>query len=123
MGNFIEFIQKLLEQIKDIEVSSSFPDEFIKKVTNVAYQCSRMMLNKQTGKSEVWRYNVTINIWGDTLKIADQISNNIVDKLKEFNFDCDIEDMGMENSKRRLQIQSTVIWSSLNKNLYNQGGY
>jgi len=119
MNGLIQYLQKELETIGDVEVLSTYPDEF-SPGTIFTFKTIKTPKQRQDRKVNVWRVTLVGNLWSDTLENADIISTKIVERLNNMNFVSTIEDVGVENNKRKFLIQATAILNDLDSCFYYQ---
>lgn len=123
MNEIRELLQLKLEEIQDLETTSEIPDALLEKgKTYFSYQLQKTYINSDYDKNYTYRINLTGFIkridddQENTLKIIDDISVKIEEKLKELNIKTTFIDVSVE-SIRKTRVSGEVIYNEINKGL------
>ena len=117
-------IQNKLNELTDIESGEMIPDDIIEdNVIYFGYQLTKNYINNDFDKNHTYRVNLTgfisrrIQAEENTTQIVDEAAEDIVDKLEELNFKCNVEDVSIENNIRKLRITGYVDYNEINNKL------
>lgn len=117
-------IQSKLNELENIESGEMIPDDIIEdNVIYFGYQLTKSYINNDFDKNHTYRVNLTgyisrrIQAEENTTQIVDEAAEDIVDKLEELNFRCNIEDVSIENNIRKLRITGYVDYNEINNKL------
>lgn len=118
------FIQTKLNELENIECGEMISDDIVEdNVTYFGYQITKSYINNDFDKNCTYRVNLTgyvtrrIQADENTTQIVDDASEDIVDKLKEINFKCNIEDASIENNIRKSRITGYADYNEINNKL------
>lgn len=117
-------IQTTLNEIEDIECGEMIADDIIEdNVTYFGYQLTKNYIDSDFDKNNTYRVNITgfvtrrIQAEENTTQIVDDATEEIIDKLKELNFNCNSEDVSIENNIRKSRITGYVDYNEINNKL------
>lgn len=122
MDGIRELIQSKLEEIQDIETTSSIPDDLMElgKVY-FTYTLQKFFIDKDYDNN--YTYKITISGFikvkdssdKDMLSIVDKACINILDKLKELNISCTAVDItDTDSSMKKIKITGSVKYNEIN---------
>jgi hypothetical protein len=123
MNDIRVILQKKLEEIQNLEVTSVTPDSILEKnKTYFSYQLQKTYINSDHDRNYTYRINITgfikrlENDQENTLEIVDNISDEIENKLKELNMKTNFIDVTVDNI-RKIQVTGELIYNEINKGL------
>lgn len=118
-------IQEKLNEITTIDSGEMVSDDIIEDdITYFGYQLSRNYKNSDMDKNYTYRTSITgyvirrIKANENTTEIVDIATEEIVNKLKEFNFKCNTEDVSISNNIRKTKITGYVEYNEINNKLF-----
>lgn len=117
-------IQSKLEELKTIESGEIISDDIIEDdVTYFGYQVNKNFINSDFEQNYTYRVSITgyitrrIQATENTTEIIDNISEQIINKLKELNFKCNSEDVSIENNIKKIKINGYTSYNEINNKL------
>lgn len=117
-------IQSKLNEIKNIDCGEVVSDDIIEdNVTYFGYQVNKTFINSDFDHNYTYRVSligyVTRRVQSaeNTTQIVDNASNKIIEKLKELNFKCDLEDVSIENNIKKIKISGHITYNEINNKL------
>lgn len=122
MNSMRELVQQKLEEIQDIETTTSIPDDLMElgKVY-FTYTLQKLFINKDYDKN--YTYKIAIVGFVKTkdsseeniLQKVDNACDSIIDKLKELNFECSLNDItDNDSSMKKIKITGSVKYNEIN---------
>lgn len=119
-----EFIQKKLEEIDNLNVTTELPDDILEEeVTYFSYSIQE----DYQGSDFDNNFTIRPSIIGyvkrkelpseNTLEIIDIATKKIINKLKEINFKVDYRDISIENGIRKIRITAYGIYNQINNKI------
>lgn len=122
MKDIRELVQQKLEEIQDLETTSSIPDDLMElgKVY-FTYTLQKFFIDKDYDKN--YTYNIVISGFIKTkdssdvniLEKVDDACDSILDKLKELNFECQLIDVTtIDSSVRKIKLTGSVKYNEIN---------
>ena len=124
MDELRTLIQSKLEEIQDIEVTSEIPDDILEKdITYFSYTLQTSYNGSDTGQN--YTYNVNIlgyvkrlqNDTENTLKIVDDATTEIKNKLKELNIHTSFYDVSVIDGIRKIQVRGECMYNEINNGI------
>ncbi len=116
-----DFIQSKLEEISNVEIGPEIPDDMLEE--NTTYFSYSLYKNYQDSDYDN-NFTYRVSIIGfvkrlrksneNTLKIVDNTSDEIIEKLKELNVKSSSEDVSIENNVQKIKITGNVTFSEIN---------
>lgn len=117
-------IQNKLNEIESIDSGEVVSDDIIEdNVTYFGYQVNKTFINSDFEHNYTYRVSligyVTRRVQSaeNTTQIVDNASNKIIEKLKELNFKCDLEDVSIENNIKKIKISGSTTYNEINNKL------
>lgn len=117
-------IQSKLNKINLIDSGEIISDDIIENgVTYFGYQINRNFVNSDFDKNCTYRVLITgyvsrrINSDENTTEIVDNATNEIINKLKELNFRCNLEDISIDNNVKKIKINGYMMFNEINNKL------
>lgn len=117
-------VQTKLNELANIESGEMISDDIIEdNVTYFGYQLTKNHIDNDFDMNCTNRVNITgyvsrrIQPIENTTQIVDDASEDIIDKLKELNFRCNLEDVSIENNIRKSRITGYVDYNEINNSL------
>ena len=124
MDELRSLIQSKLEEIQDLETTPEIPDDILEKgKTYFSYTVTRTYNGADTGQNYTYRVNILGYIKRlqddaeNTLKIVDDMSDEIKEKLKELNIHTDFYDVSVIDGIRKIQVRGSCMYNEINKGL------
>ena len=124
MDELRSLIQSKLEEIQDLETTPEIPDDILEKgKTYFSYSATRTYNGADTGQNYTYRVNILGYIKRlqddaeNTLKIVDDMSDEIKEKLKELNIQTDFYDVSVIDGIRKIQVRGSCIYNEINNGL------
>lgn len=118
------YIQTKLNELSNIEIGPFIPDGMIEnKTTYFGYQLQEDYQNSDMQRNDTNRVSIQgfivrkISTDEDTLKIIDNASKEIKNKLKELNFKVSSKDVTLSDDIRKIQITGYVNYNEINNKL------
>lgn len=118
-----EFIQNKLEEIQDVEITSELPDDVLEEgKTYFSYSLQNDYQGSDIDKNYTYRPFIlgfvkrVDNLEENTLEIVDNISQDIVNKLKELNIKASYRDVTLDRI-RKIQITGYSLYNEINNML------
>lgn len=119
-----ETIQSKLNEVKDVECGENVPDGLIENdTTYFGYTIQSDYINTDMDKNNTLKVTIIGYLvrrkktTENTLKIVDDISNNIIKKLKELNFKLSIKDIDLDSNIQKKEIKGFVYYNEINNKL------
>lgn len=120
MKKIRELIQSKLEEIQDLEVTSTIPDEVLERnKTYFSYSLQKTYDSSDLDKNYTYRINLIgyikrlNNDEENTLQIVDNISDLIEAKLKELNMKTSFVDVSILDNIHKKQVNGEVMYNEL----------
>ena len=117
-------VQTKLNELANIESGEMISDDIIEdNVTYFGYQLTKNHIDNDFDMNCTNRVNITgyvsrrIQPIENTTQIVDDASEDIIDKLKELNFRCNLEDVSIENNIRKSRVTGYVDYNEINNSL------
>lgn len=124
MDKLRTLIQSKLEEIQDIEVTPEIPDDLLEKdTTYFSFTLQSNYSGADTGKNYTYRVNLTgyvkrlQNDTENTLKIVDDATVEIKEKLKELNIHTSFNDVSVIDGIRKIQVRGECMYNEINNGL------
>ncbi len=118
------YIQTKLNELSNIEIGPFIPDGMIEnKTTYFGYQLQEDYQSSDMQRNDTNRVSIQgfivrkISGNEDTLKIIDNASKEIKNKLKELNFKVSSKDVTLADDIRKIQITGYVNYNEINNKL------
>ena len=118
------YIQTKLNELSNIEIGPFIPDGIVEnKTTYFGYQLQEDYQNSDMQRNDTNRVSIQgfivrkISTDEDTLKIIDNASKEIKNKLKELNFKVSSKDVTLSDDIRKIQITGYVNYNEINNKL------
>lgn len=122
MKDIRELVQQKLEEIQNLETTSSIPDDLMElgKVY-FTYTLQKFFIDKDYDKN--YTYKIVISGFiktkdssdVDILEKVDEACDSILDKLKELNFECQLVDVTTtDSSVRKIRLTGSVKYNEIN---------
>ncbi len=118
------YIQTKLNELSNIEIGPFIPDGIVEnKTTYFGYQLQEDYQNSDMQRNDTNRVSIQgfivrkITNDEDTLKIIDNASKEIKNKLKELNFKVSSKDVTLSDDIRKIQITGYVNYNEINNKL------
>lgn len=115
-----EFIQEKLEEVQDVEITSELPDDVLEEgKTYFSYSLQNDYQSSDIDKNYTYRPFIlgfvkrVDNLEENTLEIVDNISQDIVNKLKELNIKASYRDVTLDRI-RKVQITGYGLYNEIN---------
>lgn len=119
-----EYIQSKLNELTNIECGNFRPDGIIEiGTTYFGYQIDQNYQNSDFDKND----HIRVSIIGfivrktknteDTLRIIDNASIQIKNKLKELNFKINLQDITLTDDIRKIKVTGYVYFNEINNKL------
>ena len=125
MNKLRETLQAKFEEIQDLEVSPEIPDDVLEKgKTYFSYTVSKRYVNSDFEKNFTYRVSISGFIKRlqddeeDTLKIVDEKSDEIKEKMKELNIKSNFDDVSIMDNIRKIRVTAQVSYNEINNSLY-----
>lgn len=124
MDDLRNLIQAKLEEIQDLETTTEIPDTILEKgTTYFSYTLQKTYNGSDTDKN--YTYSVRLlgyikrlqNDTENTLKIVDDISLEIENKLKELNIHTSFNDVTVIDGIRKIQVSGECMYNEINNGL------
>lgn len=119
-----ETIQSKLNGLADIECGEPIADDIIEDgKTYFGYQINKSYINSDMERNYTYRLSMIGYIsrrkisTENTTKIVDEAAEKIIEKLKELNFKCNLEDVSIENNIKKIKISGHVEFNEINNKL------
>lgn len=119
-----ETIQSKLNELEDIECGEPIADDIIEDgKTYFGYQINKSYINSDMERNYTYRLSMIGYIsrrkisTENTTKIVDEAAEEIIEKLKELNFKCNLEDVSIENNIKKIKISGHVEFNEINNKL------
>lgn len=119
-----ETIQSKLNELEDIECGEPIADDIIEdEKTYFGYQINKSYINSDMERNYTYRLSIIGYIsrrkisTENTTKIVDEAAEKIIEKLKELNFKCNLEDVSIENNIKKIKISGHVEFNEINNKL------
>ena len=119
-----ETIQKKLEELTDIEISTEIPDDMLEELkTYFSFTFTTPYLNSDFDNNYTYEVNITgfvkrlIRSDENTLQIVDKATDDIISKLKELNIRCSSQDVSIENNVQKIKITGLGRFNEINNKL------
>ena len=119
-----EFIQKKLLEIQNVDIGSEVPDDLLEDgKTYFSYSIYQPYVDTDYDDNFTYRVNCigfvkrVINTHEDTLKVVDEKTKEIVEKLKELNIRCSFEDVSISNNIQKIKITGEGKYNEINNKL------
>lgn len=117
-------IQGKLQEIDSIDSGEMISDDIIEDdVTYFGYQIKKNFVNSDLGRNHTYRISITgyitrrIKDTENTTKIVDDAAEEIVNKFKELNFKCNLEDVSIDNNNKKMKISGYTMYNEINNKL------
>lgn len=117
-------IQGKLKELETIECGEIIADDIIEDdVTYFGYQVNKNFINSDFERNYTYRVSITgyvtrrVQPIENTTKIVDDISEKIINKLKELNFKCNSEDVSIDNNVKKIKINGYTKYNEINNKL------
>ena len=117
-------IQNKLEELENIDCGEMISDDIIEdNITYFGYQVNKNFVNGDFDHNYTYRVSITgyvtrrIQATENTTEIIDNISEQIINKLKELNFKCNSEDVSIENNIKKMKINGYTSYNEINNKL------
>lgn len=117
-------IQSKLTEIRDIESGEIVSDDIIENdITYFGYQLQKSCIDTDMSRNCTYRVNITgyitrrIKATENTTEIVDIATENVISKLKELNFKCNVEDVSISNNIRKTKITGYTKYNEINNKL------
>lgn len=124
MDKLRTLIQQKLEEIQGLEVTPEIPDDLLEKnKTYFSYTIQKSFNGSDTSKNYTYRVNLLgyvkrlQNDTENTLKIVDDISTQIENKLKELNIHTSFYDVTVIDRIRKIQVNGECMYNEINNGL------
>lgn len=124
MDELRTLIQTKLEEIQDIETTPEIPDDILEKDTTYF---SYTLQSNYNGSDTSQNYTYRVNLLGyvkrlqndteNTLKIVDDATTEIKNKLKELNIHTSFNDVSVIDGIRKIQVRGECMYNEINKGL------
>ena len=118
------YIQTKLNELSNIEIGPFIPDGIVEnKTTYFGYQLQEDYQSSDMQRNDTNRVSIQgfivrkITNDEDTLKIIDNASKEIKNKLKELNFKVSSKDVTLSDDIRKIQITGYVNYNEINNKL------
>ncbi len=118
------YIQTKLNELSNIEIGPFIPDGIVEnKTTYFGYQLQEDYQNSDMQRNDTNRVSIQgfivrkITNDEDTLKIIDNASKEIKNKLKELNFKVSSKDVTLSDDIRKIQITGYVNYNEINNKM------
>ena len=119
-----ETIQKKLEELTNIEISTEIPDDMLEELkTYFSFTFTTPYINSDFDNNYTYDVNVTgfvkrlIRSDENTLQIVDKATDDIISKLKELNIRCSSQDVSIENNVQKIKITGLGRFNEINNKL------
>lgn len=119
-----QLIQSKLEELEDVESGEIITDDALEDgITYFGYQVSKNFINSDFEQNYTYKVSITgyvirkIKTTEKTTQIIDEISKQIINKLKELNFKCNLEDISIENNIKKIKINGYTTYNEINNKL------
>ena len=121
MDELRTLIQSKLEEIQNIEVTPEIPDDILEK-DNTYFSFTLQKLYNGSDTGENYTYMVTLlgyikrlqNDTENTLKIVDEATTKIEEKLKELNIHTSFNDVSVIDGIRKIQVRGECMYNEIN---------
>lgn len=124
MDSLRVLIQHKLEEIQYLEVTPEIPDDLLENnTTYFSYTLQTSYNGSDTDKNYTYRVNLLgyikrlQNDQENTLKIVDDISQQIKNKLKELNIHTSFNDVTVIDGIRKIQVRGECMYNEINNGL------
>ena len=124
MDELRTLIQSKLEEIQNIEVTPEIPDDMLEKdITYFSYTLQTSFNGSDTGQNYTYRVNILgyvkrlQNDTENTLKIVDDATTEIKEKLKELNIHTSFYDVSVIDGIRKIQVRGECMYNEINKGI------
>lgn len=124
MDELRTLIQSKLEEINDLKVTSEIPDSMlVEGTTYFSYNLQKTYINSDFDRNYTYRINLIgyvkrlENAEENTLKITDDISDKIEEKLKELNIKSNYIDISVLDGVRKKQVSAECLYNEINKTI------
>lgn len=124
MDELRTLIQTKLEEIQDIEITPEIPDDILEKDKTYFSFTLQKLFNGSDGDKN---YTYLVNLLGyvkrlqndteNTLKIVDEATDEIQQKLKELNIHTSFNDVSVIDGIRKVQVRGECMYNEINKGL------
>lgn len=124
MDELRTLIQTKLEEIQDIEITPEIPDDILEKDKTYFSFTLQKLFN---GSDEDKNYTYLVNLLGyvkrlqndteNTLKIVDEATDKIQEKLKELNIHTSFNDVSVIDGIRKVQVRGECMYNEINNGL------
>ena len=125
MNKLREILQAKFEEIESLEIGPEIPDDVLEKgKTYFTYTLSKNYINGDFDKNYTYRVNLTGYIKRlrddeeNTLKIVDNKSDELKEKMKELNLKSEFRDISIIDGIRKIQVTAEVYYNEINNALY-----
>ena len=117
-------IQRLLNEIDDVDSGVPIPDGLVEKgQTYFGYEVSRNYNDSDFNRNDLLEFNLLGRLVRyedpeeNTLEIVHHAVDEVIAKLKVLNFKCSVSNVTIDDSIRKMQINAFVRFSELNDQL------
>lgn len=119
-----ETIQKKLEELNDIVVSTELPDEMLEEnVVYFSYLLQENFVNSDFDNNYTYRISLTgyikikTSLEVDSLKLVDNARMQIERKLKDLNIKTSFNDVSIIDAIRKVQVSGYATYNEINNGL------
>ena len=119
-----ETIQKKLEELNDIVVSTELPDEMLEEnVVYFSYLLQENFVDSDFDNNYTYRISLTgyikikTSLEVDSLKLVDNARMQIQSKLKDLNIKTSFNDVSIIDAIRKVQVSGYATYNEINNGL------
>lgn len=119
-----ETIQKKLEELNDIVVSTELPDEMLEEnVLYFSYLLQENYVDSDFDNNYTYRISLTgyikikTSLEVDSLKLVDNARMQIQSKLKDLNLKTSFNDVSIIDAIRKIQVSGYATYNEINNGL------
>lgn len=119
-----ETIQKKLEELTNIEISTEIPDDMLEELkTYFSFTFTTPYINSDFDNNYTYDVSLTgfvkrlIRSEENTLQIVDKATDDIINKLKELNIRSSSYDVSIENNVQKIKITGLGRFNEINNKL------
>ena len=119
-----ETIQKKLEELNDIVVSTELPDEMLEEnVVYFSYLLQENFVDSDFDNNYTYRISLTgyikikTSLEVDSLKLVDNARMQIQSKLKDLNIKTSFNDVSIIDAIRKVQVSGYATYNEINNEL------
>lgn len=119
-----ETIQKKLEELNDIVVSTELPDEMLEEnVVYFSYLLQENFVDSDFDNNYTYRISLTgyikikTSLEVDSLKLVDNARMQIQSKLKDLNIKTSFNDVSIIDAIRKIQVSGYATYNEINNGL------